>query len=567
MKLSLYFLIVSFPVVWVISAEAQTLYEHPADEYYKKALNFNSTHRWDSAYYYAHLSYKAYNKVADSLNMANAKYVSAMINYKARNYPGSENECTDALGLLSGTPHDKLQYYLYVLIGLNALEKNSLSVAYDYFNKAGVLSRSIRKKKFYRIYYNNMGLLEEKRGNYARALMYYDSVLSLYGKSIKPHIYSRTVKNKAWIYYLNEQYTQVYPLLIKGLQIDDSLSHKEGQALAHLRLAYYFRDTKQPEKTLIHAQKAYQLNNDLHLFRDVNKSLTLLSEIDPTSATRYFERYRLINDSLMKVERKFKEQAARIRYETKEKERKIEEQKRELTARLYKFIAILSLLVISIAFVMILLHQKGLLRKKNRQIQDQLSLITELKKEVHHKTKNDLMRVRSLLSEQKNNIPEESFHKLHTQLEAFILLHKLLYQGKTGDKTSVQEFFTMLCDIFSSVYSRKSKCQVKSDLELGYDLLKNLALILNEAITNIYKHAYDNVDDTVEIRVNMLEENGRYHLEILDKGRGTIQPDNEGAFGLSFIKNLVENEWQGDIIFSNTGDKHGILINFPKHTT
>ncbi len=567
MKLKTFIVLACFLCFSGISATAQIYAGNSAEDLYRLSLRQEKLHHYDSAYYFAHLSYRKYRQENDSLNMANIKYIMAALNYKAHHYPGSERDCMEALELIPGNAPEKLHILLYNLLGLNALEKNNLREAEKYFTKIGSLASKPGKKKFQRMYYNNMGLLEEKKMNYLRSVEYFDSILNLYGESIKPHVYARTIANKGWEYYLNKHYTKAYPLLLKALKVFDSLSHEEGQALVHLRLAYYFHDTKRTEQALRHATEAYRLNHKLHLFRDELKSLILLSKLNPVHAEEYFDNYHRLNDSLIHVERRYKEQTAKIRYETREKEMKIAEQKRKLTSSLYKMLAIILLLVMSIAFAGILLYQKGILAEKNRQIQRQLSLITELKKEVHHKTKNDLKRFKSLLSSTRRDIPPETYGKLLNQLESHILLHEMLYQSQKGDKVSVKEYFSSLCKLLSSGYERQSDCQVDSDLELGYDLLKNLALFLNEAVTNIYKHAYDDPSHEVHIRVVMYEEKGNYHLEILDSGSGDIRFGNENNFGLNFIKSMVEKELKGSIKPLNTAEKHGILINFPKQTS
>lgn len=190
--------------------------------------------------------------------------------------------------------------------------------------------------------------------------------------------------------------------------------------------------------------------------------------------------------------------------------------------------------------------------EREKLIQDISSSLVEketLLKEIHHRVKNNLQVISSLLNLQLNTQTDpkvrEIINESQTRVRGMALIHEHLYRSKSISTIDFEKYVNELIDnIFSFYQSTTKNLSYEIDIEnisFDPDLAINLGLILTEIITNSIKHAFPNREEGV-ISVTMKKTAGRFELIIKDNGCGI----NEGlnymeskSLGMQLINSLV----------------------------
>ena len=199
-----------------------------------------------------------------------------------------------------------------------------------------------------------------------------------------------------------------------------------------------------------------------------------------------------------------------------------------------------------------------------------------LLKEIHHRVKNNLQIVSSLLKlqsksvkdDKENNILQESQNRVHSMA----LVHQKLYQSKDFANVDFPDYVKQLALNLMDVYKyngRKVFLNCTSDkIFFGVDIAIPCGLIINELVTNSLKYAFVNRErGNIDIILNNLE-NGNYKLIVKDDGIGfpkNINFRNTNSLGLQLINTLVK-QINGEIDLKNsTGTEFIVTFNDPLH--
>lgn len=182
-----------------------------------------------------------------------------------------------------------------------------------------------------------------------------------------------------------------------------------------------------------------------------------------------------------------------------------------------------------------------------------------LLKEIHHRVKNNLQLVISLLNIQgrRNSYQtiEEFLEKGQTRIMAMVLIHENLYQNESIERLNVQEYIQNLLDsIIDSFGFSKEDLGYTIEAEQIYFTLEtsiSFGLIINELIANILKHAFpDKRKGIIKIEVSQIDVN-EFELVVIDNGVGFKKTkQNKRSFGLELIELLV-TQLNGSIKINN----------------
>jgi PAS domain S-box-containing protein len=173
-----------------------------------------------------------------------------------------------------------------------------------------------------------------------------------------------------------------------------------------------------------------------------------------------------------------------------------------------------------------------------------------LLKEIHHRVKNNLQVVTSLLHLQADQLREPAvraaFAETQNRIRSMALLHEQLYRSQDLARIDLREYVTQLCDHLLRTYgmspNRVTLDLSIADLTVDLDLAIPCGLIINELVSNALKYAFpDGRCGRVEVRLQP-QGGGEYALTVRDDGIGL--PDNaEGpgrkTLGLQLVQGLV----------------------------
>lgn len=210
-------------------------------------------------------------------------------------------------------------------------------------------------------------------------------------------------------------------------------------------------------------------------------------------------------------------------------------------------------------------------KEAEKEIEKALSEKEVLLREIHHRVKNNLQIIRSLLYLQSKSVQgerdREYFKEAQERVQTMALVHEQLYQSEHIVKVHFAEYINSLVKILTESYNVDEKrIMISSNLEgitLGVDLAIPCGLIVNELLTNVFKHAFPgNRKGKVAIDCHAMDED-RFEIRIRDDGVGL--PDgfdlkNSNTLGLRLVSLLVE-QVEGEITLEKArGTAYNIVI-------
>jgi two-component sensor histidine kinase/Tfp pilus assembly protein PilF len=216
--------------------------------------------------------------------------------------------------------------------------------------------------------------------------------------------------------------------------------------------------------------------------------------------------------------------------EVAQKENTIKLQEAKLSQQ--KIIQVLYLTIAVVLVLILFLLYRVYIRKRS------YSLLLEKKneekefllREIHHRVKNNLETISSLLSLQISKIKNREFQQVmeetYTRVQSMGMIHLQLYGEKNLKGVEMKYFFESLGQFILETFDAENRVEVDIDmstLKLDVDLAIPIGLIVNELISNSLKYAFPN-QGKGEIRVSLYEKEEILLLEVADDGVG-IKPD------------------------------------------
>lgn len=186
------------------------------------------------------------------------------------------------------------------------------------------------------------------------------------------------------------------------------------------------------------------------------------------------------------------------------------------------------------------------LENRSRLVQAQNEEKTIMLKEIHHRVKNNLQVITSLLRLQSREIDDEKtkaqFQDAVQRIIAMSLIHEKMYQNENLSKIDLKDYLDTLAVDLIKTYAGDIEIEldINSELErLGNNTLVPVALIFNELISNSLKHAFiDRKKGTITVQLFPREKN---MFELLYHDDGTwIDSQKSTGFGTELIETLTE---------------------------
>ncbi len=218
----------------------------------------------------------------------------------------------------------------------------------------------------------------------------------------------------------------------------------------------------------------------------------------------------------------------------------------------YSFGIALGLFVLALLFIITAIFIKTSVRNNSETtaLEHKLQQKETLLKEVHHRVKNNLQTVSSLLSLQSRSIEDEKISSIikssQNRVVSMAMVHEMLY--KRDDYTSkieLKPYVQELCEyLVRSVKGNDNKINTKLDIgdfKLSIDTVIPLGLIINETVTNALKYGLpEDVNGEILVKLSKKGVN-TYEMYLGDNGIGfpeDINPKNTKSLGLKLIHNL-----------------------------
>jgi len=278
---------------------------------------------------------------------------------------------------------------------------------------------------------------------------------------------------------------------------------------------------------------------------------------DYKSSLAYHKKYQLENDSLVSIEKDQMMSSLLTKYETAEKDSRLAVQDAQISRQntmqwAISGIALLLGLILFLLYRNFRQKQKSntelratndLLEKKNKE--NELLL-----KEIHHRVKNNLQTISSLLNLQSAGITDanalEAVQESQSRVRSMGLIHQKLYQGDQLATVEMKDYFkTMGETLFYAFGMKEQQVALNVNMEevgLDVDTAIPVGLIVNELVTNALKYAFpEGRHGTVEISLQAQDDN-TLTLRIKDDGVGlhpTQNQSKDNGFGTRLVQLLT----------------------------
>ena len=431
------------------------------------------------------------------------------------------------------------RFYPSILIeaATSHIRNRDTDLAEIYYKKAIPFSSSNRLSVAH--LYSHLANLNIEKRELETALTYIDSSL----------MFSEKASNK----FLAAVYNQKYDILIR-------LGRKE--------------EAKQyPFKALSHADKDHAWNHLLN-------SLESVSEISYTEnkykdAYLYLKRMDSIKSFLHsdKMAHEVRNLEKQLIEEQKQKEIvSLQVEKNKVNSTKNIFGALLGFAFLASLGLIYLLRKRSQynkeLKAKNETIEKALTANKMLMKEIHHRVKNNLQVVSSLLGLQSRYVNDdnalEAIKTGRSRVQSMSILHQNLYSNDLIKNVDIKKYFEDLGSNLFNTYNlgdKEIEFQTEiDDIELDVDTVIPMGLITNELISNALKYAFENRQKGV-ILLKVKQLGNKILLHVSDNGKGMpfdTLPKRSNSLGIQLIKSFAE-KLEADVLIKN---KEGAQIEF-----
>jgi two-component system, sensor histidine kinase PdtaS len=464
------------------------------------------------------------------------------------------------LYLLLGLPKEAIKYRHEEFIQSNS---KTVNVNASYYNDIGVFFNKAKQPDSAIHYFNLAEKIIQKQLSQKPNDVFYQFYMGLIGG------------NKALSLTMKDKYEEAIPLLKKDVYYSLKSTNLESAANSYLLLVNCFLKLNQKEQAQHYLDSSEhlvvnieELNPRVEFFKVKAEYYKVFG--DSKNALIALSRHIALKDSSTNIEKEKQLLNQQISFDLYNKEQqlldkeKIIEASKLTEARQKTFRAyLISGALMLIAIIVFLFMNNNLSKKReselqlkntqiwlqNQQIEVSLKEKELLIKEIHHRVKNNLQIVSSILSLQADKTNNEQItiilNDARQRIASMALTHQMLYQKQTLTSVSMKEYVETLIKQIADSYEQshielytKIECETKN---LDLDTAIPLGLLVNELLTNAYKHAFKGkVSGRISVLLNQTETNCT--LTISDNGVGLPLSTevNNNSLGMELIHILID---------------------------
>jgi len=467
--------------------------------------------------------------------------------------------------------------------GIKLCEENNLDYATSIYHSLGVMFHTSdnfeKAKEYYTIAYNRSkaekNILIQKKcllnlGSIYSTLKEYKKAESMLLESLtldlRKDIDYSTYANLGNLFLRKEEYHKAIPYLEKATKQHPDNPDSEENLYFLINAKTVLKDSLGMNKILkrgiIFTEESVAKRSKSLMLMAISNYYREFGEFE--SALEYRDKYLTLYEEIKEGQRDQTVYDLETKYQTQKIQLDLEK-KNAAQKLLYIILVFTAILLVLTSFF----FYKN--RKKNKQISKALNEKETLLKEIHHRVKNNLQVVSSLLSLQQRQTEDATAHKAlqegRNRVKAMALIHQNLYQDENLVGVDMPQYITKLVNNLVATYKTDSKAiELKTDidsLKLDVDTIIPLGLIINELISNSLKYAFVN-KDSGEIFIGLKVDDKTLQLEVKDNGVGfpedfSIEKANSLGYKLirSFSKKL---EADLDLKSSENGARITLII-------
>jgi len=505
------------------------------------------------------------------------------------------NQAEDALESALTKMPERETWLLLTNLGYVHERRGDLSKAFEYATKTLQLGEKYQDKKAIAMAYSDISNLFWKQGKYEKGVEYglksialfeerglndldFDFTLHVLGNNLMelarfeealPYYQRSTVIGKQYGFYNN--LSDTYIALTDLYKDINDFSNAELSGNEALKYAELLENDFMIVRSLLSLGKLKNQQNEYHTaiaylqrsikaatdeFGDkyflglIYQQLALAYEgvNNIPEAYKAFKKYNELMQLVFNAEADERIAQLQTEMDVAQKENTISLQTERLKQQQITQLFILILAGVMVIFLFLLFRVFIRKKKYSLLLEEQNKEKEFLLKEIHHRVKNNLETISSLLSLQTAHLDNDELKDImresQNRVQSMGIIHQNLYQGANLAAIEMKNYFENLAKFIIHSFDMTDQVEIfcqMDKMELNVDKAIPIGLIVNEIITNSLKYAFPN-GRSGAIGISMREENSILHLSISDNGVGMAnKPQIRGTgFGSQLITLLTK---------------------------
>lgn len=455
--------------------------------------------------------------------------------------------------------------------------------------------------------YRALAMAHHRNGNDDKAIELLEASLEINREKKDVKREANSLRNLGEIAFDQKRYQKARSYFTQSLELDASINNVENAAEVHVLLGRTLsglgnitQAAKEFEIALAYADKMNLRPMEVEAHQQMANMYAnagRFAEAFSHQKTAAVKKDSLLNERKVKALKEME-----VRYQISIKEAKIQElntqkeladaesalRAKEAQQTRWALVAVTTvsgLLVILVFIVVrnnrqgsrvnqVLEEQKVAIEQKNDVISSSLQEKESLLKEIHHRVKNNLQVISSILNLQSSSLKDQvaldAIKDGQNRVKTIALIHQKLYQTEDLSKVDFQEYTQQLI-LFLSVTFKVPNKDIKTnvlanDIQMDIDTAVSIGLIINELVTNAYKYAFESRSKG-EIRIELKKSEDGFTLQVSDNGIGL--PDEfdmtiPTTLGMRLVR-MLSRQLKGKLSFKN---ENGAIftINFQENS-
>ncbi|OJJ14328.1 hypothetical protein BKI52_43395 [marine bacterium AO1-C] len=533
-----------------------------------KGVIYDNQGKFEEAIVYYKKALKVAQELDYTIGMAKA-YQNIGVTYaKQGNYEQCMRFFLKALKIYEAAQDKKHMIGMYNNIAIMHMRFDNIDKALAEYQKGLQLSREIKDLRLISRVSANISEIYLRKKHYKKAIATLQESLAL-SREVKDYRQViATLGNIAEVYENQSLFDSALVYNIRGLRLQEKYRFQEGIALKYLSIAQVYNALRKVRLSEEYYQKALEIAleyKETPTLKNIYRSLHehYAEHKQPQKAYAYLLKFNVIKDSLFNLQKNQQIEKIRAQYELDQRQKQVElltQSNRLKTLEAERDRAFRQMLLIIVGvlvgFFLLLIGQyrnkqkhNRLLLEKNQKIARTLDEKEILLKEVHHRVKNNLQIVSSLLNLQAEfgqyqdprEVLQQSQHKIHTMA----IIHERLYQSEDLASMDFKAYLDELVEHLQNSFDlAERQVTIYSEVDavvLTMDHLVPCGLIITELVTNSIKYAFpDNKPGCIDIKI--IRQEDWCKLMISDNGIG-LPPgfalDKVTTLGLRLVQGLT----------------------------
>lgn len=515
---------------------------------------YNGIYSPDSAVHHSAKALTYYKKGIDTKKIADSYNILSQNYLKARQLEKSQDALFKAIPIYEELGDDEGLGSAYRTLGVLYQVMKNYNKSIEYTNKAIPLLQKTKNYGLLGMAQFNLIISYGELGEFEKAYEATDYCLEVVREKVPEEVFIpvKAHSYRGEVYVRAKDYGNALKDYIKSWELCVAIIGEERCATYRTEIGQVYLLQKEYIKALDHLSagvEAYEQqgkNKIIQQYEDLSECYANLGDFE--NALLYKGKATINATQILENKIVNLESEAVIKYETGKKDEAIANQialikQKSRTQTLFIVIACLLALLLITLLYFFNKNKKTTQLIKIKNAENELLL-----KEIHHRVKNNLELVKSLISLQsadlEDSVTKDAMIASQNRVQSMGIIHQKLYQGDNLGSIDMKDYFVNLSDGILDTFNAEDKIKIEcamDQLELDVDTAVPVGLIVNELLTNALKYAFPN-GSKGKIEISLSKPNPEtLTLKVADNGIGktsNTSPKGTG-FGSQLIKLLT----------------------------